>query len=223
MGSSGDQAAGHEAETRGRGLPSVEGPGRLSIFPNRHLFSLDSVPPDGSIDEALRINGAVTECKVSLLDLPPTESHRKREVDRVLLGNDHRAGCVLIEPVDDPGTLDAADTGEVLTVVEQCVDQGSGGVSCRGMNDQPGRLVEDEQVGILVEDLKWYLLRDEFGWAGFRNLDLEDVSSRNPLGRTNRFPVPPDQSFIDPFPDTRAGPLVLEIAQASVEALARFF
>ena len=41
----------------------------------------------------------------------------------VVLGDDHHAARVLVEPVDDAGTQLAADAAQILHVKEQRVDQ----------------------------------------------------------------------------------------------------
>src|SRR5258708_21836371 len=51
-------------------------------------------------------------------------------------------------------------------MVEQCIDEGSVGVSSGRVDHQSGRLVDDEQMLILKDDLKRYLLR--FIMRGFR-------------------------------------------------------
>ena len=39
-------------------------------------------------------------------------------------------------------------------MVDQRVDERAGGVAGAGMDDQPRRLVDDDELGILVEDMK---------------------------------------------------------------------
>ena len=53
-----------------------------------------------------------------------------------------------------PGPLDAGDPapGRPVAVGQEGVDQGVAGMARRGMDDEPGGLVEDQQVVVLVDD-----------------------------------------------------------------------
>jgi hypothetical protein len=93
---------------------------------------------------------------------------RQRLMRAVGLGDDHDARSVLVEAVDDARPLHAAYAGQTVTaMMDQRVDQGAGPVAGAGMHDQSGRLVDDDQFGILVEDVE----RDVFA-PGFSRFGL---------------------------------------------------
>ena len=54
--------------------------------------------------------------------------------------------------MDDARPLLAADAAEIVDVMEQRVDQRAAVVSGGRMHDHAGRLVDDDEVAILVED-----------------------------------------------------------------------
>ena len=51
-----------------------------------------------------------------------------------------------------PGPHLAADAAEIVDVVQQRVDQRAARVAGGRVHDHPGRLVDDDEVGVLVED-----------------------------------------------------------------------
>ena len=69
-------------------------------------------------------------------------------------GDHQQAARVAVEAVDDPRPLDAGDPtpGRAVAVGQQRVDQRAAGMARRRMDDQPGRLVDDQQVVVLVDD-----------------------------------------------------------------------
>lgn len=70
-------------------------------------------------------------------------------------GHHHDAGGVLVEPVDDARAHDATDAGQAIPAVgEQRIDECPRAMAGRGMNHQAGRLVDDDEGGIFIDDVK---------------------------------------------------------------------
>src|SRR5690606_36853177 len=61
------------------------------------------------------------------------------------------------------------DAREIPYLVQEGVDQRTAPVTGRGMHDEAGRLVDHEQVGVLVENIERYVLGRER--RGFRRGD----------------------------------------------------
>ncbi len=73
-------------------------------------------------------------------------------VRAVVLGDDHQARCIAIQPVNDARPALAADAGKTLTAMgDEGVDQRACPVAGSGMNDKPGGLVDDDEVIILID------------------------------------------------------------------------
>ncbi len=88
----------------------------------------------------------------------------------VVLGRDHQAGSVLVEPVHNSRPLHAADAGKAgATMGDQRVDQRAGFVAGGGMHDQPLRLVDDDNVVVLIDDIERDILALGLGRSGFRD------------------------------------------------------
>ena len=71
-------------------------------------------------------------------------------------GDHDQPARVAVEAMDDPGPLDAGDPapGRAVAVRQERVDQRPAGVPRRRVDDEAGRLVEDQQVVVLVDDLE---------------------------------------------------------------------
>src|SRR5690606_5055289 len=102
------------------------------------------------VDE--RLDLAVDDGEVALLDLASFELASELPVGLVALREDDDAAGVPIEPVDDAGAgellADRAEftRGAVAKVPRERVDHGAGEVAARRMHDDVGRFVDDEQV-----------------------------------------------------------------------------
>ena len=80
-----------------------------------------------------------------------------------------------IEPMDDAGPLLAADAAEIVDMMEERVHQRAAGMAGRRMHDHARRLVDDDQIAILVDDRQ----RQRFGLR-LRLDRLRDVDRDRP-------------------------------------------
>jgi len=85
------------------------------------------------------------------------------------------------------------------------------------MNHHTGRLVDDEQVFILIDDIE----RDRLGHGHrrvcLRNLDLDNVSGRHPIRWLGGLAVDPDQATLDEPRGGRPAQVVRVIRDEAVE------
>ena len=80
------------------------------------------------------------------------ELARQALVRSVGLGDDQQPRGVLVDAVDDAGTGNPADPRKLPgAVVEQRVDQRAVVVASGGMDHQPGGLVDDDQMFVLMD------------------------------------------------------------------------
>ena len=83
------------------------------------------------------------------------ELRGQRLVGAVVLRHHHQAGGVLVEPVHDAGTADAADAGKAGAAMgDQRIHQRAGLVAGGRMHDQALRLVDDDDVVVLEDDIE---------------------------------------------------------------------
>ena len=82
----------------------------------------------------------------------------------VVLGDDEQARRILVEPVDDAGPLDPADARQAVAAMgDERIHERAGFVTGGRMHHEPGRLVDDDEVIVLVDDVE----RDRFAqWLG---------------------------------------------------------
>jgi hypothetical protein len=83
----------------------------------------------------------------------------ERGASCLVLGNEDQAGGVLVETVDDPGSVRSADVRYLGAVGQHRVDQGAAGVTGPRMHDHPCRLVDHQQDVVLVNDVKGNVFR----------------------------------------------------------------
>ena len=89
------------------------------------------------------------------------------------LGGDHDAGGLLVDAVDDAGPRHSADPRQARPAVgQQGVDQGAGLAAGRRVHRHARRLVDHDQVGVLVEHGKRNSLGLGIGRRGRRDGDL---------------------------------------------------
>src|SRR6266542_2917590 len=119
-------------------------------------------------------------------------------VGLVVLGDDEAAAGLLVEAVHDTRAGHAADATEAApAVMEQGVDQGVFLVAGGRMHDDAGRLVEDQQVVVFVENVE----RDVFGLgirrAGFGPVDGNRFARPRLMGGFDGSPVDLDVSLVN--------------------------
>ena len=73
--------------------------------------------------------------------------------------------------MDDARTRHTADAREVRTMVQERIHKRAGEMSRRGMNNHPRRLVDDDHVLVLKDDVERNILGFGDGRNGRRNLN----------------------------------------------------
>ena len=94
---------------------------------------------------------------------------RQSAMRGIRLGNDHDAAGLLVEPVDDARPLYPADAGQAFpAMMDQRIDERTGPVARAGMHNKAGRLVDDDQIGILIKNVELYRFALWRGWLRLR-------------------------------------------------------
>lgn len=193
-----------------------------AVLDQRHLLAVGIRTTDGSGYNARRWNGSSGHYgAVGPLNRVVCELGGKPLVRAIGLGNDEKAGGVLVDAVDDARAGDTADARKLAAaMVEQGIDQSSVGIACSGMDDEPGGLVDHDQVLVLVDDVEWQVLGDGLGRRGFGHINQKWRAGRDlERGLRRRFAGQRDATFayqrLDPFAGKPAG-----VGQRLVEAAA---
>ena len=130
-----------------------------------HTFAVARVAADIAGDGASgRAGQAPAHGQVAAVDIAGGEGGGEGGVDRLGLGDDHQAGRVFVQAMDDAGAGLAADAGEGGAAMgDEGVDEGAVRVAGGGMDDETGRLVEDQQMAVFVEDGEGDCLSGRYG------------------------------------------------------------
>jgi drug/metabolite transporter (DMT)-like permease len=128
---------------------------------DRHFLAMDGMASDGAFPGTDLASGASqNKGEIGFLGFPVLELAAEFAMGGIGFGGHEDAGGFQIEPVNDPGTIRTAAGGELArAVVQKGRGEGTGGSTGAGMNGEAGGFVEDDDVGVLVEDLQ----RDGFG------------------------------------------------------------
>ena len=120
-------------------------------------------------------------------------------------GDDEQARAAGVEAVDDARSHRVADVGELAEAVQQPVDQRPVRVAGTGVDDQPGRLVDDDDVVVLEDDLEARPTASAVG-GSVRGMAAGSTSTERALGRGGPCPTSPTS------PSTRTPPAAMVAA-----------
>ena len=105
------------------------------------------------------------------------ELRGQRLMRLVVLGDHHQAGRVLVEPVHDARPADAADAGKARAAMgDQRVDQRAALVARGRMHDQPLRLVDDDDVVVLIDNVERDILALRLRRHRFGDVDCDRIA-----------------------------------------------
>ncbi len=90
--------------------------------------------------------------------------------------HDHEPAGVLIEPMHDAG---AGHQGQLGVEVQQRILQSAGGVARAWMNDQPGGLVDHQDMLVLMHDIQADLLGLDADLVRQRGADLDALPAQH--------------------------------------------
>ena len=138
---------------------------------------------------------------------------------RVRFGHNDDPRGIFIKTVDQTGPCPAADSGEIMTMGEEGMDQGSGVMTGRGVHHQTGRFVQDNDRRILIQDIQRDGFRDEF--KGFRGGNTTDqvVAGADLVVRFDPLSVDMYFAFFNQTLDSGAGGMDLLANQVMVQSL----
>ena len=177
---------------------------RVERLPHR----IATVAADRRVDRpAAGLRPADDECEVLARQRARLHQLLEPPVRLGRAGDDEQPRRVPVEAVDDPRPFRLLPALDV--VGEQPVDERSLRMAGRRMDDETGRLVDDEQVLVLVRHGEVDLLRDEPARPRRGRLELELLAADEPVALRTRPPVDEHAAVLDqplgdrPRPDLR--------------------
>src|SRR5262245_59335297 len=113
------------------------------------------MPPDRGVDRtAGTFEGPNNERQIDFRYLTLGEFSRELLMRLVIFRHDETTARLLVETMNNAGTMFSADPGESGAMMKQGVDQSMRLVPGARMHDQPRRFVEHEQVVVFEENLE---------------------------------------------------------------------
>ena len=112
------------------------------------------------------------------------ELRRQAPMRPIVLRHHHEAACVLVEPVHDARPALAADTGKARTAMgDQRVDQRTGLVSRGRVDHHVGRLIDNDDVIVLVDNLERDRFRGGLGRLRRRHVEHDGIAGIDAMAR----------------------------------------
>ena len=91
----------------------------------------------------------------------------------------------------DAGPLHAADAGQALAAMgDQRIDQRAGFVAGGGVNHQTARLLDDDDVVVLMDDIERDVLRFRLGGNGRRHANSDRIAGSDMISGVEDRGVP---------------------------------
>ena len=101
---------------------------------------------------------AVHKREVCLFDTAILKRLAQPRVSPVVFRDNQKPGRPFVDPVDNPRPACPPGSGQILKLKQQAMDQRVRSSSCTGMHHETGRLFDDSQVVVFVNDLEWNIL-----------------------------------------------------------------
>ena len=120
----------------------------------RNLLAVHGVATDGNVDALALLHRAPYERDVLFFHFAIVKLARQLPMGGIVLGDDHHAGRPLVEPVHDAGPQFSADAAQIGHMMEQRVHQRTALMSGAWVHDHARRLVDNDDVAILVEHVE---------------------------------------------------------------------
>ena len=123
----------------------------------------DSIAAQRILDAESDRRRAPDECEVFLAHQPIVKLRRQRAVGAIVFCDDHDSGCPAVQAVHDAGAFHAADPRQIVHVMQERIHQRAGRMSRRGVHHHSGGFIDDDQIGIVVNDRQRQIFRARCG------------------------------------------------------------
>ena len=169
-------------------------------------FSDPGMSAEGQGDDiGIQFQGTVHHSQIDFLGLAMFKLMGQAPMSRIGFGDYQDTGGIAVQPMYDPRAKPAIYLGEGVTIVDQTIDQGSPPVSPGRMDDEIGRLVEDDQMLILENDVQGDIFGGYFIRRGRGQDQIDLVPRRELITGLGGTGVDRNGIFTDQFLDQGAG------------------
>ncbi len=196
---------------------AVVGDGVAAVLAHGHAQAVARVAVDRRVGGAAGHQRAAHHRQVLAVHLARGQLLDQSGLRLQAAGHDHHAAGVLVQPVDHAG---ARHRRQRRVAEQQGVDQGAGGVAGARVDHQPGRLVDHEDVLVLVQHRQRDVLRLGVGLGLQRRIQGGQLAAAHRVAAAHRGAVEQDRPGLDPFAQAGTGELGEQLGQHGVETAA---
>jgi hypothetical protein len=123
--------------------------------PGGHPFPLTGVPPNGRINQAfVLVELSIDNSQIDLINGSVFKLFCQMVESFVIFGDNHHPRRILVQPMDNAGSQDTVNPGEVFAMIKKSIDQCSGRVSIGRMNDHSWSFINNDDGGVFIKDGK---------------------------------------------------------------------
>jgi hypothetical protein len=176
MGAPGVQTAAQRAESVVPAYKLNIGACWLAVMSHGHAYTGDRIAPDRSFNQELPSRHLpMRDRQVLTPHITSRQQAHKRRHRFKVLGDDHKARGVLVEPVHDAS---AGQVKRTLVVCQQAIEQRTAPMTCGRVNDKTCGLVDHHDIGVLVHDHQRHGLRMKcLALCGGHQFDIDSLAS----------------------------------------------
>jgi outer membrane protein assembly factor BamD len=189
--------------------------GRAAILAHAHARALRGMPADGSVDRAACRQHADDHRLVTPFDGVGLQGAHERRVGSHGARDDEQSAGGLVQPVHDPRPRQRCELGRV---VQQGILQRVARIAGAGVNDEARRLVDDDEISVLVHDGK----RNGLGCRWRDRLDdhgqVYALAAHEAVARAQGLAIHADVPGEDPILESGARIVGKELGQRLVQA-----
>ena len=146
---------------------------RLAFPYYRHSCPMDGMPPHGLVHGTAGGENAMHERLVNALDAAFLQLSDQVRMRTQRARDQHESGGVLVEAMDDAGTRQLRQFREGM---QQTVQQSAFVMARSGVDDQILRLVDDQEVLVLVTHVQFHGFRRQFIVRREFNVNFDDIT-----------------------------------------------
>ena len=179
-------------------------------------WRLAELRPIGGIDSATGSDHADHNAFVDPADRARLQLSNQLGVRLQRLGHHHQAGGVLVQTMHDTG---ARHIDDVRHMVQQGIEQGAIGMPGSRVHHQPSRLVDHQQVIVLVNDVQRDILRHPLTLGFLFGFQLQHRTEVHHIARTQYRAVDSQAPFLDPAGQARTRVFSKELCSDLIKAL----
>jgi len=175
---------------------------RSSIAPHDLTSAIDRMAAQGLLNATAGDNPPPDQRLIRALDPPALHGRNQKAMGIERAGDQQTATGVLVQAMDQtrPG-----QTFQAPIKMQQCVDQRALGMAGAGVHDQTRRLVDNQQLLLLDQNLQVNGLRTRVAWVRLQGcLKQHLLATADRLTRLGGLPVKEDPALSNPTGDAAA-------------------